>query len=73
MFKILKIPSVVLHKLRDRCHKLDKKVVDRAHHGAHMSYLSAVAYEAHGLYAYCAGGLLVVVIISLLAGEGEAE
>jgi hypothetical protein len=51
---------------------ISKRLVHKAHHVAHMSYLAAVTVEAHGIYGYCAGVLLVVVVIDMFCGnEGE--
>jgi hypothetical protein len=70
----MRLSSLVLSpvkKLSDELHKLDHKVVHGMHHTLHCTYLGAVAYEAHGMYSYAAGGLLAVVLISLLAGAGD--
>lgn len=60
-----------IKKLSNEMHKLDHKVVNRVHHTVHCTYLGAVAVEAHGMYAYAAGGLLLVVLVSLMSGAGE--
>lgn len=41
----------------------------RAEHGMHCTYLATVAVFAHGPYAYSAGGLLVVMVLTLFVGE----
>lgn len=41
-------------------------------HGAfHCTYLGAVFIEAHGMYGYAAGALLIVVIAGFFLGVGE--
>lgn len=40
------------------------KVVHDGHYVAHLSYLSAVSYEAHGVYGKAALALLLVTLIA---------
>lgn len=44
-------------------------LVHRGHACAHMSYLSAVAWEAHGIYGIAAAVLLGFVLVIAWAGE----
>lgn len=39
------------------------------HTAVHCTYLGAVFQGAHGMYAYAAGVLLIVIIIGLFIGE----
>ena len=62
-----------------------KKILKHLHHelvvkgmgvtskGAHLFYFAAVAIEAHGMYAMAAGGLFVLLIVSIILKiDGEA-
>ena len=54
-------------------HRLNHKAVRRAHHATHLTYLGCVTIFAHGPYAWAAGALLLVTVVSLFAGEGDEE
>lgn len=47
------------------------ELVHKGEHFFHMTYLGAVSYEAHGLYAHAAQILLAVTITGVLVGKHE--
>lgn len=49
------------------------ELVHKGEHFFHMTYLGAVSYEAHGLYAHAAQVLLVVTILGIFVPEGGGE
>lgn len=44
-------------------------VLHSSDHILHMTYTGLVAVEAHGMYAYAAGGLFTVAVVALLLKE----
>lgn len=46
-----------------------KALYEKAHFGAHCSYLGAVSWEAHGLYGIMAFILLVVMVYGAVFGS----
>lgn len=61
----MKLPQFRLPKLHELVHK--------GEHFFHMTYLGAVSYEAHGLYAHAAQLLLVVTIVGVLMPASGSE
>jgi len=44
-------------------------IMEKSEHFFHMTYLGAVSWEAHGLYAYAAQILLTVTIIHVFVKD----
>lgn len=44
--------------------------VHKGEHFFHMTYLGAVSWEAHGIYAHAAQALFVVVTVGLFVEKG---
>lgn len=57
----MKVPKLRLPNLHELVHK--------GEHFFHMTYLGAVSYEAHGLYAHAAQILLVVTILGIFVPD----
>jgi hypothetical protein len=56
-----------LKGLKERFHVSRVHVAHFVHHAVHLTYLSAAAWEMHGLYSLAAGGLVVLAVIGIVS------
>lgn len=65
--------AIIQTTLHPKLVKVCRVGVHKAHEVGHATYLALVFKEAHGLYGYAAGALLVVVVLGWLFGEDPDE
>lgn len=70
--------GIIMKALLDNCravlkHERVAHGLHKSHGWAHMGYLGAVSYEAHGWYGKCAALLLVISVVMAFAGIGTEE